>query len=66
MKNKLDKGYSIVIEDIIDNVFITLALSFLIDHKSPTINKTFIIICVTIFYWFIVYRFTRPLYLCNC
>tara|TARA_B100000212_G_C27383289_1_gene538059 strand:- start:2647 stop:2838 length:192 start_codon:yes stop_codon:yes gene_type:complete len=62
MVNKLEKGYSIVIEDIIENVFITLAFAFFFENKVPTLKKTIIITVVTIFYWLIIYNFLRPLY----
>ena len=62
MVNKLEKGYSVVIEDIIENVFITLALAFFFESKVPTLKKAIIITIVTIFYWIVIYKFLRPLY----
>lgn len=62
MVNKLEKDYSIVVEDVIENVFITLALAFFFENKVPTIRKAMIITVVTIFYWLIIYRYLRPLY----
>jgi hypothetical protein len=62
MVNKLEKGYSIVIEDVIENVFITLALAFFFENRVPTLKKALIITLVTIFYWIIIYNFFRPLY----
>lgn len=62
MVNKLEKDYSFVIEDVLENVFITLALAFFFEGKTPTIKKALIIAFVTIFYWFIIYRFFRPFY----
>jgi hypothetical protein len=62
MVNKLEKDYSIVVEDVIENVFITLALAFFFENKVPTIRKALIITVVTIFYWLIIYRYLRPLY----
>lgn len=62
MVNKLEKDYSIVVEDVIENVFITLALAFFFENKVPTIRKALIITVVTIFYWLIIYRYIRPLY----
>ena len=62
MVNKLEKGYSIVVEDIIENVFITLALAFFFENQIPTIKKALIIAVVTIFYWLIIYTYLRPLY----
>lgn len=53
---------SVVIEDILENTFITLALSYFIDNEVPTMRKTLIIILVTLFYWFVIYRYIRPLY----
>ncbi len=62
MVNKLQKDYSIVIEDVIENVFITLALAFFFEGKAPTLKKALIITVVTIFYWLIIYTYLRPLY----
>lgn len=62
MVNKLEKGYSIVVEDVIENVFITLALAFFFENKLPTVKKALIITLVTIFYWIVIYKFFRPLY----
>ena len=62
MVNKLEKGYSIVIEDVIENVFITLALAFFFENRVPTLKKALIITLVTIFYWIVIYNFFRPLY----
>lgn len=62
MVNKLEKGYSIVIEDVIENVFITLTLAFFFENKPPTVKKALIITLVTIFYWIVIYKFLRPLY----
>jgi hypothetical protein len=53
---------SIVIEDVLENTFITLALSYFIDNKIPTIRKTLIIVLVTLFYWYIIVKYLRPLY----
>lgn len=61
-EDKLAKGYSVVIEDIIENVFITLALAFFFENEIPTLKKTIIITFVTIFYWIVIYKFLRPLY----
>tara|TARA_B100000287_G_scaffold71469_1_gene62969 strand:- start:784 stop:978 length:195 start_codon:yes stop_codon:yes gene_type:complete len=61
-EDKLAKGYSVVIEDIIENVFITLALAFFFESKVPTLKKAIIITIVTIFYWIVIYKFLRPLY----
>tara|TARA_Y100000992_G_C21272129_1_gene497554 strand:- start:1149 stop:1343 length:195 start_codon:yes stop_codon:yes gene_type:complete len=61
-EDKLEKGYSVVIEDIIENVFITLALAFFFKSEVPTLKKTIIITIVTIFYWIVIYKFLRPLY----
>ena len=62
MVNKLEKSYSIVVEDVIENVFITLALAFFFENKVPTFKKALIITLVTIFYWLIIYTYLRPLY----
>lgn len=62
MEDKLEKGYGIVIEDIIENVFITLALAFFFESKVPTLKKAIIITMVTVFYWIVIYKFLRPLY----
>ena len=62
MVNKLSKNYSIVIEDVIENVFITLALAFFFENEVPNIKKALIITLVTIFYWIVIYKFFRPLY----
>lgn len=62
MSDKLSKNYSIVIEDVIENVFITLALAFFFENEVPTIKKALIITLVTIFYWIVIYKFFRPLY----
>ena len=43
MEDKLEKGYGVVIEDIIENVFITLALAFFFESKVPTLKKAIII-----------------------
>lgn len=62
MVNKLEKSYSIVVEDVIENVFITLALAFFFENEVPTFKKALIITLVTIFYWTVIYKFFRPLY----
>lgn len=62
MEDKLEKGYGVVIEDIIKNVFITLALAFFFESKVPTLKKAIIITMVTVFYWIVIYKFLRPLY----
>lgn len=62
MANNLEKVYSTVIEDVIENVFITLALAFFLENKLPTVKKALIITLVTIFYWILIYKFLRPLY----
>ena len=62
MEDKLEKGYSVVIEDVIENVFITLALAFFFESKVPTLKKAIIITMVTVFYWIVIYKFFRPLY----
>tara|TARA_B110000444_G_C18591193_1_gene478531 strand:- start:169 stop:360 length:192 start_codon:yes stop_codon:yes gene_type:complete len=62
MEDKLEKGYGVVIEDIIENVFITLALAFFFESKVPTLKKAIIITMVTVFYWIFIYKFLRPLY----
>ena len=62
MEDKLEKGYGVVIEDIIENVFITLALAFFFESKVPTLKKAIIITMVTVFYWIVIYKFLRPLY----
>tara|TARA_B110000483_G_scaffold243663_1_gene335069 strand:- start:8511 stop:8702 length:192 start_codon:yes stop_codon:yes gene_type:complete len=62
MVNKLQKDYSIVIEDVIENIFITLALAFFFENQIPTVKKVLIITLVTIFYWLIIYTYLRPLY----
>ena len=62
MEDKLEKGYGVVIEDIIENVFITLALAFFFESKVPTLKKAIIITIVTLFYWTVIYKFLRPLY----
>lgn len=62
MSYKLSKNYSIVIEDVIENVFITLALAFFLENEVPNIKKALIITLVTIFYWTVIYKFFRPLY----
>lgn len=62
MEDKLEKGYSVVIEDVIENVFITLALAFFFESKVPTLKKAIIITMVTLFYWIVIYKFFRPLY----
>tara|TARA_B100000085_G_C18216483_1_gene379931 strand:+ start:132 stop:323 length:192 start_codon:yes stop_codon:yes gene_type:complete len=62
MADKLEKDYSIIIEDVIENVFITLALAFFFENETPSLEKAFIITVVTIFYWVIIYKFLRPLY----
>lgn len=60
MVNKLEKGYHIVVEDVIENIFITLALAFFFDGKVPTLKKAIIITIVTIFYWLVIYKYLRP------
>ena len=60
MVNKLEKGYYIVVEDVIENIFITLALAFFFDGKVPTLKKAIIITIVTIFYWLVIYKYLRP------
>jgi len=60
MVNKLEKGYHIVVEDVIENIFITLALAFFFDGKVPTLKKAIIITIVTIFYWLVIYKYIRP------
>lgn len=62
MVNKLQKDYSIVIEDVIENIFITLALAFFFENQIPTVKKVLIITLVTMFYWLIIYKYLRPLY----
>ncbi len=62
MVNKLEKNYSVIIEDVIENVFITLALAFFFENEIPTLKKTIIITFVTIFYWLIIYKYLRPFY----
>lgn len=62
MEDKLEKGYGVVIEDIIENVFITLALAFFFEGEVPTLKKAIIITMVTVFYWIVIYKFLRPLY----
>lgn len=62
MEDKLEKGYGVVIEDIIENVFITLVLAFFFESKIPTLKKAIIITMVTVFYWMVIYKFLRPLY----
>ena len=62
MEDKFKKGYSVVIEDVIENVFITLALAFFSESKVPTLKKAIIITTVTLFYWIVIYKFLRPLY----
>jgi len=62
MEDKLEKGYGVVIEDIIEDVFITLALAFFFESKVPTFKKAVIITMVTVFYWVVIYKFLRPLY----
>mgnify|MGYP006099554887 CR=1 FL=1 len=62
MVNKLQKDYSIVIEDVIENIFITLALAFFFENQIPTVKKVIIITLVTMFYWLIIYTYLRPLY----
>jgi hypothetical protein len=62
MEDKLEKGYGVVMEDIIENVFITLALEFFFESKVPTLKKAIIITMVTLFYWIVIYKFLRPLY----
>ena len=57
-----NKKYNVVIEDIIENIFITLALAFFIENKKPTVKKVLIITIVTLFYWIIVLNYLRPLY----
>jgi len=61
-EDKLAKGYSIITEDVIENVFITLALAFFFENEIPTFKKALIIALITIFYWLIIYRYIRPLY----
>lgn len=60
--DKLKNGYDVIFEDIIQNVFITLVLAFIIDNKKPTFDKVLIITGVTVFYWIIIYSFFMPLY----
>lgn len=62
MEDKFKKGYSVVIEDVIENVFITLALAFFFESEVPTLKKAIIITMVTVFYWIVIYKFFRPLY----
>jgi hypothetical protein len=62
MEDKFKKGYSVVIEDIIENVFITLVLAFFFESEVPTLKKAIIITMVTVFYWIVIYKFFRPLY----
>ena len=62
MVNKLKKGYHVGIEDVIENIFITLALAFFFDGKVPSLRKAIIITIVTVFYWLIIYNFLRPFF----
>lgn len=62
-ENKLKNGYNVVFEDIIENVFITIALSFILDNKRPTFDRVMIIAGVTTFYWIFIYAIFRPLYI---
>lgn len=62
-ENKLGRNYQVVYEDIIENVFITLAISFFFESKHPTLRKASIITIVTIFYWIFIYKFFRPIIL---
>ena len=59
----LANNYQVIYEDIIENVFITLAISFFFESKHPTFRKASIITIVTIFYWIFIYKFFRPIIL---
>lgn len=61
--DKLERNYQVVYEDIIENVFVTLAISFFFESKQPTLRKVSIITIVTIFYWIFIYKFFRPIIL---
>lgn len=52
-----DKTFAQVIgEDLIDNLFMGLAIAYFIDGKQPTVYKITVIVLVTLFYWFIVHK----------
>tara|TARA_B110000858_G_C17547810_1_gene356586 strand:+ start:117 stop:308 length:192 start_codon:yes stop_codon:yes gene_type:complete len=62
MSNSAVVKTSVVIEDLLENAFITLALAYFIDNEIPTIRKTSIIVVVTLFYWYVIYKYLRPIY----
>tara|TARA_B110000444_G_scaffold150785_1_gene141124 strand:- start:510 stop:701 length:192 start_codon:yes stop_codon:yes gene_type:complete len=62
MSNSAVVKTSVVIEDLLENTFITLALAYFIDNEIPTIRKTSIIVLVTLFYWYVIYKYLRPIY----
>jgi len=54
---RVDKTFVQVIgEDLVDNLFMGLAISYFIDGKCPTTYKVSVIVLVTLFYWFIVHK----------
>jgi len=61
--DNLGRNYQVVYEDVIENVFITLAISFFFESKHPTLRKAAVITIVTIFYWIFIYKFFRPIIL---
>lgn len=54
---------SVVAEDLLDNLFMGLTISYFLEGKQPTLYKIGVIISVTLFYWLVVYNtfkaFTR-------
>ena len=61
-EDKLANNYNIIFEDVIENVFITLAAAYLLDNKRPTFDKMMLIAGITTFYWIFIYTIFRPLY----
>ena len=54
---RTDKTFAQVIgEDLMDNLFMGLAIAYFIDGKQPTVYKITVIVLVTLFYWFVVHR----------
>jgi len=54
---RVDKSFAQVIgEDLVDNLFMGLAIAYFIEGKQPTTYKVAVIVLVTLFYWFVVHR----------
>lgn len=54
---RTDKTIAQVIgEDLVDNLFMGLAIAYFTEGKQPTIYKVTVIVLITLFYWFVVHR----------